>query len=605
MQQANLFGNGQSLALQAQVSGLRQLVDARASSSRTSSTRRFSVSVNVFDQLRIYTEFSQTSAGGSLTFGYPLISPQLRARRSRTRSSDDSGRHVDRRRRSSARRAAVSASSSACRSRTSSTPASRRAPADASPTTRATTSSSRRRASSSRRRSSSRSKLIGSQQRVHPLPLHGALLLPGSTRVPRSVVLKLNTEAGLVTSPDPAGVPIFAALLPRRHPRRARLLPAQHRPAPAAHSRASTRTRRPSPTARTSAATSMYYQNLELEFPIIDEVSIRGVVFTDLGNAWNLEDQLSASAAPGARRSTRRPTRASAAASLFDVRTSWGFGIRWFSPLGPLRFEWGFPFTPLPYEKRERLRVHDRQLLLIGRARRGYRYWHRLNGCPSTGGAPAATQVVPPGAHAVVGAVPAALAERRGAVAEDAVGVVGAGRADLAAPGGQAEPDARGAVVHAPDRDAREAVGAPALVAARVDAGVGRDARGGGRGRAVDVRRIRDDERREVDVLRVVADVDRARPGRCTRTAPAWRRSGAGRRRRGAGGRCRPRRRSRARSPRRAEGSRRPSCTPWCSRSRGSEVSHAAGAMHAEASLASQAASAFTQTRVLLIAMQP
>jgi outer membrane protein insertion porin family len=36
---------------------------------------------------------------------------------------------------------------------------------------------------------------------------------------------------------------------------------------------------------------------------------------------------------------------------LANLRTSWGFGIRWFSPLGPLRFEWGFPFKPLPYEE--------------------------------------------------------------------------------------------------------------------------------------------------------------------------------------------------------------------------------------------------------------
>jgi len=29
-----------------------------------------------------------------------------------------------------------------------------------------------------------------------------------------------------------------------------------------------------------------------------------------------------------------------------------GFGIRWFSPIGPLRFEWGFPFTKLrPYDR--------------------------------------------------------------------------------------------------------------------------------------------------------------------------------------------------------------------------------------------------------------
>ncbi|MCK5796251.1 MAG: BamA/TamA family outer membrane protein, partial [Deltaproteobacteria bacterium] len=28
----------------------------------------------------------------------------------------------------------------------------------------------------------------------------------------------------------------------------------------------------------------------------------------------------------------------------------WGFGIRWFSPIGPLRFEWGLPFSPNPGE---------------------------------------------------------------------------------------------------------------------------------------------------------------------------------------------------------------------------------------------------------------
>jgi outer membrane protein insertion porin family len=39
------------------------------------------------------------------------------------------------------------------------------------------------------------------------------------------------------------------------------------------------------------------------------------------------------------------------ASSLLDLRTSWGFGVRWFSPLGPLRFEWGFPFAPLPFEE--------------------------------------------------------------------------------------------------------------------------------------------------------------------------------------------------------------------------------------------------------------
>ena len=38
------------------------------------------------------------------------------------------------------------------------------------------------------------------------------------------------------------------------------------------------------------------------------------------------------------------------AASATSARRG-GFGIRWFSPLGPLRFEWGFPLKPLPYEE--------------------------------------------------------------------------------------------------------------------------------------------------------------------------------------------------------------------------------------------------------------
>ena len=91
----------------------------------------------------------------------------------------------------------------------------------------------------------------------------------------------------------------------------------------------------------------MYYQNLELEFPIIDKVGIRGVVFTDLGNAWNLES-LYCNSAKASQFDVTNPC--FSGSSIFNVRTSWGFGLRWFSPLGPLRFEWGFPFRPLPYE---------------------------------------------------------------------------------------------------------------------------------------------------------------------------------------------------------------------------------------------------------------
>src|SRR5262249_47334420 len=33
---------------------------------------------------------------------------------------------------------------------------------------------------------------------------------------------------------------------------------------------------------------AQFYYNIEIEFPILQEVGIRGVVFTDGGNAWNL-----------------------------------------------------------------------------------------------------------------------------------------------------------------------------------------------------------------------------------------------------------------------------------------------------------------------------
>ncbi len=60
------------------------------------------------------------------------------------------------------------------------------------------------------------------------------------------------------------------------------------------------------------------FNNLEFEFPLIAEAGVRGVTFLDVGNA---DDQL----------------------PLSKYRSNVGFGFRWFSPIGPLRFEWGFP----------------------------------------------------------------------------------------------------------------------------------------------------------------------------------------------------------------------------------------------------------------------
>ena len=61
----------------------------------------------------------------------------------------------------------------------------------------------------------------------------------------------------------------------------------------------------------------------EYIFPLIPQVGFKGVVFFDMGNAFNDGQNLSVDPR--------------------DLRKDYGFGIRWVSPMGPLRFEIGFP----------------------------------------------------------------------------------------------------------------------------------------------------------------------------------------------------------------------------------------------------------------------
>ena len=66
--------------------------------------------------------------------------------------------------------------------------------------------------------------------------------------------------------------------------------------------------------------------NLELEFPLIPAAGIKGVVFADAGNVF----------AAGSWKDPSVP---------YSLYKSWGLGFRWFSPMGPLRFEWGIPLN--------------------------------------------------------------------------------------------------------------------------------------------------------------------------------------------------------------------------------------------------------------------
>jgi outer membrane protein insertion porin family len=66
--------------------------------------------------------------------------------------------------------------------------------------------------------------------------------------------------------------------------------------------------------------------NAELEFPLVQSAGIKGVVFADAGNVF----------AAGSWKDTSVP---------YSLYKSVGFGFRWFSPMGPLRFEWGIPLN--------------------------------------------------------------------------------------------------------------------------------------------------------------------------------------------------------------------------------------------------------------------
>ncbi len=339
VQQANLFGNGQAFALQAQISGLRQLIDLRLIEPYLFDTD-FSGSINVYDQLRIYDQFSQNSIGGALTLGYAIIQPQLRVALTYTLQSDEIS----------------TATTSTFFGTASSVSVFRKLPlanlfndgitSSIKPTITYDTRNNQLFPTAGVYLQGSTelaTDFLGSDNQFVRYRANARFYYP----ITQGIIFRVNSEAGAVTSPDATGVPIYArfflgGIFDLRGYRlrtvgpRLPLRDSLDENAP------------PIANGANIGGNLMYYQNVEIEFPLIEAVQIRGVVFTDLGNAWNLE-QIYCDAAPASPNDVTNPC--FTAANLFDVRTSWGFGIRWISPLGPLRFEWGFPFKALPYEE--------------------------------------------------------------------------------------------------------------------------------------------------------------------------------------------------------------------------------------------------------------
>ncbi len=339
VQQANLFGNGQSFALQGQVSGLRQMVNVRLYEPYFLDSR-FSSSVEFYDQRRQYTDFTQNSLGGSLTFGYPLVEPELVASLTYTLEQTD----------------ITTDTSSAFFASSTGLSVFRRLPL-ANLFNDGVTSSFRPALTYDSRdnrlfptsgvylRGSSElaAALFGSKNEFLRHRVTGRFYYP----LLSWVVFKINAETEHVTSPSSEGVPIFArsflggifdvrgfnyrSIGPR--------IPLTSNTDPNSQ---------PLGNGANIGGNLSYFQNVELEFSIFDAVGIKGVIFTDAGNAWNLERNYCDSTL--ALYPETSPC-FDGLDSLARLRTSWGFGLRWFSPLGPLRFEWGFPFKRLPYEE--------------------------------------------------------------------------------------------------------------------------------------------------------------------------------------------------------------------------------------------------------------
>jgi len=70
------------------------------------------------------------------------------------------------------------------------------------------------------------------------------------------------------------------------------------------------------------------FGNIEIKFPLLPEYGIKGVGFFDYGNAWS---------------GGFKPP---------QMLMSYGGGIRWASPMGPLRLEYGIPINPRPEDSK-------------------------------------------------------------------------------------------------------------------------------------------------------------------------------------------------------------------------------------------------------------
>ncbi|HSK04385.1 MAG TPA: outer membrane protein assembly factor BamA [Kofleriaceae bacterium] len=336
--QNNLFGRGQTLALQAQISSLRQLFLLRFVEPYFLDTQ-WTFAFDLYNQSRGFGTFYRNASGGTLTWGYPL---SYEARAFLTYKLEDVGISTG-----SGGIANLGATSR---------------PLDAALVAnlfRGGVTSSLR---ASLSWDSRNNRLFPTGGWHHTVFAEYASQYTGSenrfirwggfARHYRNLwgpfVLKLNAEVGVTTSTDPLGVPISERYLvggiydirgyaPRSLGPLLSTAPSGE-PGQALGS-------------LPLGGNLQFIWNSEIEFPLFKKVGISGVVFFDMGNAFNLEERYCASQGGSAPISAkfdpcfvnRLPD-----SLISGLRKSVGFGFRWFSPIGPLRFEWGIPLDAQP-----------------------------------------------------------------------------------------------------------------------------------------------------------------------------------------------------------------------------------------------------------------
>lgn len=328
--QNNLFGRGQQLALQAQISGLRQLFLLRFVEPYLLDSN-WTFAIELYNQLRSFNNFARKSAGFSLTAGYPL---SYEARAYLTYKLEDVGITTG---------GSGFSDIGAIREPISGE--------DVANLFRGGVTSSVR---ASWQWDSRNNRLFATAGWYHNVFAEYAGAATGSENVFfrwganshyyrhlwGPFLLRVNGEVGVTTSTDPLGVPIAERyLIGGIYDVRG------FRPRSLGPLLLTGRTPDAPLQALPLGGNMQVIGNAEVEFPLLKRLQISGVLFFDIGNAYNLEARYCSGLSSVATSLSPKfdPCFRFGSSLTTGLRKSVGFGFRWISPIGPLRFEWGIP----------------------------------------------------------------------------------------------------------------------------------------------------------------------------------------------------------------------------------------------------------------------